>query len=88
MKEKEIKQLEILHKKYLSALSKHEIALGILMNKLQDVVGKEMQYSEFPGDGLGVVVGDSSIHNYMSFWDAISIIRDKGTLNENEFTYM
>ena len=88
MKEKEIKQLERLYEKYADAISKHEIALGTLMNKLQEVVGKEMQHSEFPGDGLGVVVGDSSIHNYMAFFDALSIIKEKGTLDENEFTYM
>lgn len=88
MKDKEIKQLESLYKKYSSQKQKTELALSSLMKRLEEVTGKEIQHTEFPGDGLGVVAGDSSIHTYMSFFDALSIIREKGTIDYDEFTYL
>lgn len=88
MKEKEIKQLKVLFEKYLTQKYKHESALGSVINKLQEVTGKEIQFNEFPGDGLGVVAGDSSVSTYMSFKDAVSLIKEKGTIDESDFTYL
>lgn len=88
MKENEIKALIKLHKKYSIAKQKHMKALDMLIDELKEVTGKDIQYNEFTGDGLGVVAGDCSVHTYMSFWDAIELIKKNGTIDEDDFTYL
>jgi hypothetical protein len=86
MKEAEIKEIKALHKKYINAKRKYQSNLGILIEKLAEVTGKEINYNEFESDGLGICAGGGD--TYMSMHDAIALIKEKGTINEDDFTYL
>lgn len=86
MKELEIKELTRLHKKYIAAKINHNTTLSALIGKLSEITGKEIQYNEFESDGLGVCAGYGN--TYMNMNDAVALIREKGTIDENDFTYL
>lgn len=73
---------------YNRAYNKMQSKLGDLIKGLEEVTGKEIQYNHFAGDGLGVVVGESYVNNYMGIEDAIGLIENKGTIDEDDFTYL
>lgn len=86
MKEIEIKEIRVIHKKYIAAKRKHQNFLSLLIEKIADVTGKEIQYNEFESDGLGVCAGSGD--TYMSMNDAVALIKEKGTIDEDDFTYL
>lgn len=88
MKEQEIKRLIKLHKDYIKSKSKHDTSLGILITNLAEVTGKEIQYNEFVDDGLGICVGGHNAESYMDFTSALTLICKKGTIDEDDFTFM
>jgi hypothetical protein len=77
-----------LNNAYSKAYYNMQSKLDSLIKGLEEVTGKEIQYNHFPDDDLGVVAGDTSRSNYMHITDAIEHIKNKGTIDEDDFTYL
>lgn len=87
MKEKEIKELKSMYKKYIAYKSKQYKFLDSFIEKLSEVTGKEIVFNEFESDGLGVAV-DNGNNTYMSIHDAFALIKENGTIEDDDFSYL
>lgn len=85
---KDVKKLNILLKKLNLARNKYDSAIGNLICKLSEVIGEDVLYNDFPGDGLAVATEAQNRNDtYIGIEHAIAAIKETGTFS-GEKTYL
>lgn len=75
-------KLKKLNERLDKARMKYEAALGELLWELEQVSGIEVDYNDFPGDGLGI--GVKGCKCYMPFDHLLLVIEEKGTFEATD----